>query len=227
MFLKYTLAFFVFCSVIFSTSASFAGNLSLYSFTEGAADQGMPNITSGDENVAIGDEALKANTSGSNNTAVGDEALKANTTGAKNTAGAKKTGGNFSGPKQKNKRGYPMIVEIFEKNFSKEGGCPWTKEQTWRSIARYSLEEVYELWDAILREDSTAIKGELADLCLHLVIYSQLAEQDGWFAWDDIVQAAIDKQRDRRAGFDWAKYSSEEAHQHWNSKKNWISSLKS
>ena len=74
--LKYKVAFFVFCSVIFSASASFAGNLSsLYSFTEGAADQGMPNITSGDENVAIGDEALNANTSGSNNTAVGDEAL--------------------------------------------------------------------------------------------------------------------------------------------------------
>ena len=48
----------------------------MYSFSEGAADQGMPNITSGDENVAIGDEALNANTSGSNNTAVGDEALK-------------------------------------------------------------------------------------------------------------------------------------------------------
>ncbi|GIR84685.1 MAG: hypothetical protein CM15mP85_13090 [Rhodobacterales bacterium] len=43
----------------------------------------MPNLSSGDENVAIGDEALKANTSGSNNTAVGDEALKANTSGQK------------------------------------------------------------------------------------------------------------------------------------------------
>ena len=51
-----------------------------------AADEGMPNLSSGDENVAIGDEALKANTSGSNNTAVGDEALKANTSGQKNTA---------------------------------------------------------------------------------------------------------------------------------------------
>ena len=60
-------------------------------FTEGAeADEGMPNITSGDENVAIGDEALNANTSGSNNTAVGDEALKSNTTGLKNTASWKK-----------------------------------------------------------------------------------------------------------------------------------------
>ena len=85
MILKYKVRLLA-CGIIFAGTASFAGNLSLYSFTEGAADQGMSNITSGDENVAIGDEALKANTSVSNNTAVGDEALKANTTGIKNTA---------------------------------------------------------------------------------------------------------------------------------------------
>ena len=85
MFLKYKVLYWV-CGAICVGTTSFAGNLSLYSFTEGAADQGMTNITSGDENVAIGDEALSANTSGTNNTAVGDEALKANTTGVKNTA---------------------------------------------------------------------------------------------------------------------------------------------
>ena len=71
------------CGIIFVGTTSNAGNLSLYSFTEGAADEGMPNLSSGDENVAIGDEALKSNTSGSNNTAIGDEALKTNSTGAK------------------------------------------------------------------------------------------------------------------------------------------------
>ena len=80
MFLKYKLVCVV-CGIIFVGTTSHAGNLSLYSFTEGAADEGMPNLSSGDENVAIGDEALKANTSGSNNTAIGDEALKANTSG--------------------------------------------------------------------------------------------------------------------------------------------------
>jgi len=86
MYLKYKKYFLKLFGAIFSGNVSFAGNLSLYSFTGGTADTEMPNITSGDENVAIGDEALKANTSGSNNTAVGDEALKANTSGQKNTA---------------------------------------------------------------------------------------------------------------------------------------------
>ena len=86
MFCNYKMLFFAAVGVIFTGNASNAGNLSLYSFTEGTADMGMPNLSSGDENVAIGDEALKANTSGSNNTAVGDEALKANTSGQKNTA---------------------------------------------------------------------------------------------------------------------------------------------
>ena len=81
MIFKYKLLFFAACGIVCTGHASFAGNLSLYSFTAGAADEGMPNLSSGDENVAIGDEALKANTSGSNNTAVGDEALKSNTNG--------------------------------------------------------------------------------------------------------------------------------------------------
>ena len=110
--------------------------------------------------------------------------------------------------------------EMIARNFLKEGGCPWMKEQTWHSIARYSLEEVYELKDAITREDDDAIKSELADLCLHLVIYSELANQQDAFSWDDIVQAAIDKQRERRDGFDTSSQSSVEAHQHWNRKKN-------
>ena len=72
--------------IFYVGNPSFAGNLSLYSFSEEGAVTGMPNITSGDDNVAIGDEALLANTSGSNNTAVGDEALKSNTSGFQNTA---------------------------------------------------------------------------------------------------------------------------------------------
>ena len=86
MFFKYKMLCFAACSLIFAGNASFAGNLSLYSFSEEGAVTGMPHITSGDDNVAIGDEALLANTSGSNNTAVGDEALKSNTSGFKNTA---------------------------------------------------------------------------------------------------------------------------------------------
>ena len=67
MFFNYKILCFTACCIFVGGHASIAGNLSLYSFTEGAADEGMPNLSSGDENVAIGDEALKTNTSGSNN----------------------------------------------------------------------------------------------------------------------------------------------------------------
>ena len=74
------------CGAAFVGSATFAENLSLYSFDENGAVLGMSNLTSGDENVAIGDEALKANTSGSNNTAVGQNSLYSNTSGSRNVA---------------------------------------------------------------------------------------------------------------------------------------------
>ena len=96
MFFKDKMLWFAACSIIFGSSASSAGNLSLYSLIAGdnvglpadvsVASEGMPALTSGDDNVAIGDEALNANTSGSSNTAIGDEALKSNTSGFKNTA---------------------------------------------------------------------------------------------------------------------------------------------
>ena len=81
MFFKLKSGWPIICGVIFIGSASFAGNLSLYSFSEEGAVTGMTNLSGGDENVAIGDEALNANTSGSNNTAIGDEALKFNQSG--------------------------------------------------------------------------------------------------------------------------------------------------
>ena len=58
MFCNFKMLSFAASCVVFAGNASIAGNLSLYSFTEGAADEGMPSLSSGDENVAIGDEAL-------------------------------------------------------------------------------------------------------------------------------------------------------------------------
>ena len=86
MFIKLKAPFLITCSLVFLGNTLFAGNLSLYSFSEEGAVTGMPNLAGGDENVAIGDEALLANQSGSSNTAIGDEALRANTSGSYNTA---------------------------------------------------------------------------------------------------------------------------------------------
>ena len=112
------------------------------------------------------------------------------------------------------------LRSIVAELYSQQDGCPWVKEQSWHSIARYSLEEVYELWDAIEREDFDAVRDELADLCLHLVMYSELATQEERFTWDDIVRSAIIKQQKRRvSGLD-QRMTSEEAHQAWYASKN-------
>ena len=64
--INFRFLFLASCVIALAGKATFAGNLSLYSFTEGAPDQGMPNITTGNDNVAIGNEALNATTTGSN-----------------------------------------------------------------------------------------------------------------------------------------------------------------
>jgi hypothetical protein len=103
--LKNKVFYFFVCTIIFICNASLAGNMSIYSITEGTINEGLANITTGDENVAIGNEALSGNTSGDHNTAVGDEAMKSNTTGANNTAiGRQALYSNTSGSKKRRYR---------------------------------------------------------------------------------------------------------------------------
>jgi ATP diphosphatase len=74
-----------------------------------------------------------------------------------------------------------------------EGGCPWDLEQDFASIAPYTIEEAYEVADAIDRNDLPALKDELGDLLLQVVFHAQMANEQGAFAFGDVVDAICDK----------------------------------
>ncbi len=72
-------------------------------------------------------------------------------------------------------------------------GCPWDKEQTLESLRHLTIEEVYELSDAILNNDFNDIKGELGDLMLHLVFYAKIASEKGMFDIKDVLDGISKK----------------------------------
>ena len=72
-------------------------------------------------------------------------------------------------------------------------GCPWDVEQTFATIAPYTIEEAYEVADAIDRNDMTALRDELGDLLLQVVFHARMAEESGAFDFGDVVAAICDK----------------------------------
>ena len=77
-------------------------------------------------------------------------------------------------------------------------GCPWSREQTLTSLISHTLEEVYEVVDAIEQHDIAALQQELADLLLQIGFYSQIAAEQGWFNLSDVEQTCIAKQLQRK-----------------------------
>lgn len=73
------------------------------------------------------------------------------------------------------------------------GGCPWDVEQTFETIAPYTLEEAYEVADAIERGDMDDLKSELGDLLFQVVFHARMAEEQGLFVFDDVATAIADK----------------------------------
>lgn len=73
------------------------------------------------------------------------------------------------------------------------GGCPWDVEQTFATIAPYTVEEAYEVADAIERGDLADLKDELGDLLLQVVFHARMAEEQGLFSFDDVAQSINDK----------------------------------
>jgi MazG family protein len=73
------------------------------------------------------------------------------------------------------------------------GGCPWDLEQNFATIAPYTIEEAYEVAEAIDRRDMEALKDELGDLLLQVVFHARMAEEDGLFDFDSVAQAISDK----------------------------------
>jgi ATP diphosphatase len=68
------------------------------------------------------------------------------------------------------------------------GGCPWDREQTFDSIKRHTLEETYEVFDAIERRAWPELKDELGDLLLQVLFYAQMAEEAGYFSLNDVAE---------------------------------------
>jgi MazG family protein len=85
------------------------------------------------------------------------------------------------------------LLEIMRRLRDPEQGCPWDREQTWQSIAPHTIEEAYELEDAIRKGDATHVKDELGDLLFQVVCQARIAEEAGAFAFDDVVETICDK----------------------------------
>ena len=77
------------------------------------------------------------------------------------------------------------------------GGCPWDREQTFDSIKPYTLEETYEVLEAIDNRDWDELKGELGDLLLQVLFYSEIAQEQGTFSIDDVLDRLSNKLIDR------------------------------
>ena len=93
--------------------------------------------------------------------------------------------------------GINRILDIMKQLRTPETGCPWDLKQNFKSIAAYTIEEAYEVVDAIERDDMDDLKDELGDLLLQIVFHSQMAEEAGLFNFDDIANAVSDKMQRR------------------------------
>ena len=85
------------------------------------------------------------------------------------------------------------LLAIMARLRDPEGGCPWDLEQTFASIAPYTVEEAYEVADAIERGDLNDLKDELGDLLLQVVFHARIAQERGAFDFNDVAQAISDK----------------------------------
>ncbi|WP_223620283.1 nucleoside triphosphate pyrophosphohydrolase [Lysobacter sp. ESA13C] len=89
--------------------------------------------------------------------------------------------------------GIAGLLTIMARLRDRDSGCPWDIEQDFASIAPYTIEEAYEVADAIDRKDLISLKDELGDLLLQVVFHARMAEEQGAFAFDDVVAAISDK----------------------------------
>jgi ATP diphosphatase len=85
------------------------------------------------------------------------------------------------------------LLAIMARLRDRDGGCPWDVEQTFATIAPYTIEEAYEVADAIDRHDLPGLRDELGDLLLQVVFHARMAEEQGAFDFGDVVAAICDK----------------------------------
>jgi len=85
------------------------------------------------------------------------------------------------------------LIEVMARLRDPKGGCPWDLEQTFDTIAPYTIEEAYEVADAIARGDRGQLKEELGDLLLQVAYHARMAEEEQAFAFEDVARAIADK----------------------------------
>ena len=85
------------------------------------------------------------------------------------------------------------LIATFKSLRDPNNGCAWDKEQTFKSIASCSIEEAYEVADAIEREDFQALKSELGDLLFQVVFHAEMADEEGLFDLTDVISELNDK----------------------------------
>ena len=89
------------------------------------------------------------------------------------------------------------LVAIMRRLRDPQHGCDWDRAQSFATIAPYTIEEAYEVADAIARDDMEALADELGDLQLQVVFHAQMAEEAGNFALDDVIERICDKLESR------------------------------
>ena len=90
-------------------------------------------------------------------------------------------------------RDIARLIEIMAALRTPGSGCPWDLEQTFQTIAPYTLEEAYEVADAIARGNLDDLKDELGDLLLQVAFHARMAEAQGAFAFGDVVETVTSK----------------------------------
>ena len=94
-----------------------------------------------------------------------------------------------------NKNSYTLddLIAIMGRLRDPESGCPWDLEQDFTTIAPYTIEEAYEVMDAIERDDREGLQGELGDLLFQVVFHAQMASEKDWFGFGDVINGICRK----------------------------------
>jgi ATP diphosphatase len=87
----------------------------------------------------------------------------------------------------------PQLLAVMAALRDPVSGCPWDRAQSFASIAPYTVEEAYKVADAIMNNDPSAIRDELGDLLFQVVYHARLAEERGWFDFNDVVSGITEK----------------------------------
>lgn len=100
-------------------------------------------------------------------------------------------------PLARNATSTQAVLDVMARLRDPKGGCPWDIEQNFTTIAPYTIEEAYEVADAIERNDMLALKEELGDLLFQVAFHARMAEEQGAFDFADVAQALADKMIER------------------------------